>query len=119
MQDNGADTRAEQALRETLEAAEQAWAGGGPGSRAAGPSHRVLVLHVHEQESEEAHAPAPTALPALPGSLEGPADRMLRLTARIGAVERTLRLAWAAIAVSLLLTPPLTLLAAALLLRHG
>jgi len=119
MQDNGADTRAEQALRETLEAAEQAWAGGGPGSRAAGPSHRVLVLHVHEQEGEEADTPDLRAAPALPGSLEGPADRMLRLTARIGAVERTLRLAWAAIAVSLVLTPPLTLLAAAVLLRHG
>ncbi len=119
MQDNVADTRAEQALRETLEAAEQAWSGGGPGSRAAGPPHRVLVLHVHEQEGEEADAPTPWAAPILPGSLEGPADRMLRLTTRIGAVERTLRLAWAAIAVALLLTPALTLLVAAVLLRHG
>lgn len=119
MQDNGADTRAEQALRETLEAAEQAWVGGGPGSRVAGPSHRVLVLHVHEQEGEEVAAPAPWAAAALPNSLEGPADRMLRLTARIGVVERALRLAWAAIVVALLLTPPLTLLAAAVLLRHG
>jgi len=119
MQDNGADTRTEQALRETLEAAEQAWAGGWPGARAAGPSHRVLVLHVHEQEGEEADAPALRATPALPGSLEGAADRMLRLSARIGAVECALRLAWAAIVVALLLTPPLTLLAAAVLLRHG